>query len=489
MRLGVSFFVTGLVLTIFGVSMLVPLLVDLSDVTVGAFGLSSGITLFFGILFMLMFRDNYAKLTSREMFLTTTLVWMSVCAFCALPFYFSDTPAHYTDAFFETMSGITTMGATMITDLDHTAKGILLWRALLQWVGGLGIIIIALAILPMLRIGGMQLFSLENSDRSGKNMPKTSQIVATLMMVYVTVTIICILSLFLAGMSPFDAVAYTLTTVPSGGFAPYDSSAALLTRTQQWVIIFFMFVSGLPLFFLYFIFVRDWEKVKNDTQVKTFFFIVLILSAAVTLWMVRKFPERPFEDIVRMVTFNILSIITTCGLTTEDFMKWGTFPVMVFLFLIPLGGCSGSTTGGFKTFRLNILYFFTLKNLRMKILPHGVFMMKFNGEPITDDVVSGVFLFFSMFLICFFVSCLSLSVCGLDFISALSGSLSALGNVGPALGKVIGPAGSYAGLPVSAKWILCLDMMLGRLEYMAVLVLLTPLAWRKEHNKKSLISF
>jgi len=489
MRLGVSFFVTGLVLTIFGVSMLLPLSVDFSAATAGAFGLSACITLFFGILFMLMFHDNYAKLTGREMFLTTTLVWMSVCSFCALPFYFSHNPTHYTDAFFETMSGLTTMGATVMTDLNHTAKGLLLWRALLQWVGGLGIIVIALAILPLLRIGGMQLFSLESSDKSGKNMPKTSQIIATLMMVYVSITILCILSLFIAGMSQFDAVAYALTTVPSGGFAPYDSSAALLTATQQWVLTFFMFVSGFPLFFLYFLFARDWERIKNDTQVKTFVLIVFLLCTVLVLWMVQTFPERSFADIVRTVAFNVLSIISTCGMTNEDFMLWGTFPVMVFLFLLPVGGCSGSTAGGFKIFRLNILYFFTLKNLRMKILPHGVFMMKFNGEPITEDVISGVFLFFSMFLICLFASSLALAICGLDALTAVSGSLSALGNVGPGLGPVIGPASNYAGLPVPAKWILCFDMMLGRLEYMAVLVLLTPLAWRKERNKKPIIAF
>ena len=491
MRLGVSFFVTGLILTIFGIGMLVPGCLDFADgaASADAFWVASLITCFFGILFMLMFYDNWKKLTGREMYMTVTLVWVSVCAFCALPFFFAPVPMNYTDSFFETMAGLTTMGASVIPDLDACPRGILLWRAILQWFGGLGIIVIALAILPMLRIGGMQLFSMEFSDKSGKTMPKTSQIVGTLMLVYVSITILCILSLLFAGLPLFDAVAYALATVPSGGFAPHNASAAYLTATQQCVVIFFMLLSGLPLFFIYFICIANWKKVKNDTQVKTYFGIIIVLTAMLTVWMLFKFPDRTPIDSLRNVLFYVLAVITTTGFTTENYMAWGSFPVAVFFFLISVGGCSGSTTGGIKIFRFNILYFSTLKYLRNKILPHGIFITKFNGEPVSEDVISGVFLFFSIFLTVAFASTLALSLCGLDLITALSGSLSALGNVGPAVGNVIGPAGSYAALPKTVKWILAFDMMLGRLEYMAVLVLLLPLAWRRDKTKKPFLSF
>lgn len=491
MRLGVSFFVSGLILTVFGVSMLIPGTLDFVNGSpfANAFWLSSAITCFFGALFMLMFYDDFEKLTGREMYLTVTTVWLSVCSFCALPFYFAPVPLNFTDSFFEAMSGLTTMGATVYPTLSGCSHGILLWRAMLHWIGGLGIIVIALAILPMLRVGGMQMFSMESSDKSGKNMPKTSQVVGTLMLVYVCATIVCLGALALSGLSAFDSVAYAMSTVASGGFAPYDSSAGALTPLQQWIVIFFMFISGLPLFFLYFVCTGNREKIKNDTQVKTYVGIILALSAAIAAYMVFAHPERPLENIVRNVLFGVLAIITTAGFTTEDYMLWGAFPVAVFFFLTGVGGCSGSTTGGIKIFRFNILYFSALKNLRNKILPHGIFITKFNGEPVTQDVTDGVFLFFSIFLIVLVLSSLALSLCGLDLLTALSGSMSALGNVGPAISGVIGPANTYAALPKAAKWIMSLDMMLGRLEYMAVLVLLLPLAWRKDKSKRSWIAF
>ena len=488
MRLGISFFVSGLILTVFGVSMLIPAALDYADGSdfANGFLISSAITCFFGILLMLMCYDNWEKLTGREMYLTVTLVWLFACSFCALPFYLVPQPLNYTGAFFEAMAGLTTTGTSAYFSLENCSRGILLWRVMLQWIGGVGIIVIALAILPMLRIGGMQLFSMEFSDKSGKNLPKTSQIVATILAVYCSVTILCFSALLLSGLSFFDAVSYALSTVPSGGVAPYDSSARFLSHTQQWIVMFFMFLSGLPLFFLYFASVRNWEKVTNDTQVKTYCALIVIFTAVLTTWLVFKFPDRSFADLFRNALFYVLAFISTAGFTTEDYMLWGSFPVAVFFFLICIGGCSGSTSGGVKIFRFNIIYFFTLKHLRNKILPHGIFITKFNGSPVTEDVTAGVFLFFFTVL---FSSTLALSLCGLDLITALSGALSALNNVGLAIGNVIGPANTYAALPDAAKWILALDMMLGRLEYMAVLVLLLPLAWRKDKNKQSPLAF
>lgn len=492
MRLGITFFVSGFILLIFGAAMLIPGILDFADGRTASgysFCLSAVVTCFFALLFMLTFYNKWDRLSVREMYLTTSLVWLLVCVFCALPFFFAPEPLNYTDAFFETMSGLTTMGATVISKLDLRPRGLLLWRGMIQWFGGLGIIVIALAILPMLRIGGMQLFSTESSDKSGKTMPKTSQIIGTMMIVYIVLTLGCILSLYFSGLDMFEAITYSLTTIPTGGFAPRDSSAMNLSALQQWLLVFFMFISGMPFFFLYFFFIRDWDKVKNDLQVKTYILFTLAAVLILTAWLKWTYPGRGVFEALRAVAFTIVSILTTTGFSSEDFGAWGAFATMFLVILLPIGSCTGSTAGGIKIFRFDILYLSAIKYLRNKILPHGVFVAKYNGKPLNEDVISGVFVFMTIFFLSFLISSLLLSLLGLDFITAISGSLSALGNVGAGLGPVIGPTGSFAVLPSSAKWILAVDMMLGRLEYMTVFVLLLPLAWRKEKKNTVTAAF
>lgn len=491
MRLGIPFFVSGVVLLIFGVAMLIPACLDFADgntASAYSFCLAAAVTCFCALLFAATFYNVWEKLSVREMYLTTSVVWFLVSAFCALPFFFSVRPLSYTDAFFETMSGLTTMGATVITGLDTMPRGILLWRGMLHWIGGLGIIVIALAILPLLKIGGMQLFATESSDKSGKTLPKTSQIIGTLMMIYTLSTIACIVSLKIGGMTGFDALTYAMGTVATGGFAPHDSSAMALSPRLQWILTFFMFTSGLPLFYLFFIYRKDWQKVKTDMQVKTYFCFVVAVSLILTAWLQFCFPDRSLEELLRASFFQVVSAVTSTGFVSENYETWGNFGMLVILLLLPVGACSGSTSGGIKMFRLDILFLSSLHHLRSKILPHGVFVPKYNDTPLNEDVVSGVIVFMTIFFATLLLSVLALSAMGIDLITALSATASAIGNTGLGLGAV-GPTGNFAVLPPAAKWVLSADMMLGRLEFMTVFVLLLPLAWRREKKSASASTF
>lgn len=483
MRAGITFFVSGCLLILLSAVMIVPTVLDFADGQTAAgtaFGLSVLMTGFSGALLFLTFYNRYEKLSVREMYLTTSIVWVVACAFAALPFYFAPVPMDYTDAFFEAMSGLTTMGATVIRDYTQFSRGILLWRGILQWIGGLGIIVIALGVLPLLRIGGMQLFSMESSDKSGKKMPKTSQIIATMMIIYITFTMACILCLSFAGLSPFEAVAYSLAAIPTGGFAPRASSAADLSAAAQWVLVFFMFISGLPLLLSYSVLKKDWKQIKADMQIKTYVCLTFLASIGLTVWLLATRPETTVSTALKEMTFSVVAALTSTNFAICDLESLGVFAMMFFTFLMPIGACSGSTSGGIKIFRFNIIYLFSVQYLRHKLLPHGVFIAKYNGRPLTEEITSGVFVFLAIFLISAMISMLALALLGLDFITVFTGVISALGNAGIAFGPVIGAAGSFADLPAAAKWILSADMMLGRLEFITVFVILLPLAWRKE---------
>ncbi len=487
MRTGITFFISGCILIVFGTTMIIPGLLDFSDGNINSaksFWQAAGITFFFGALFVATFYDKYEKLTVREMYLTTSLVWLLVCSFSALPFFFTPNSLTYTDSFFEAMSGLTTMGATVIQDLSVHPRGILLWRAMLQWFGGVGIIVIALGILPLLRIGGMQLYATESSDKSDKSMPKTSQVIATIMIVYTLLTVLCAILLYCSELNLFESLTFSMATIPTGGFAPRNSSAMELSAFSQWILILFMFISGMPLLASYFLFKKNWNHLRHDMQIKTytcfFIFSVLILS----VYLISRC-KIPLFDSLRLAAFNFISIVTSSGFVNSDIESWGNFAIMFFTLLLPIGACSGSTSGGIKIFRFNIMYLASMQYLRRKILPHGIFIAKYNGKPLTEEISSGVFVFMVIFLLSFLISSLLLSLIGLDFITASSASLSSLGNTGIAFGPLIGSQGSFANLPDSAKWILSGNMILGRLEYMTVFVLLLPLAWRKEKKTVS----
>jgi len=474
-------FVAGVLLVILAAAMMVPALVDVAagHPNWRAFLASAAVTLFFGGGLALASRGaGRGILEVRQAFVLTTTSWIVLPAFAALPMVFSDLDLSYTDAFFEAMSGLTTTGSTVITGLDEAPPGILLWRALLQWLGGIGIIVMAVAILPMLQVGGMQLFRMESSDTSEKVLPRAAQIAGATGGVYLGLTAICVVALWAVGLEFFEAVAHAMTTIATGGFSTSDASIGKFqSALVDWIIILFMILGSLP-FVLYVQAVRGRARpLLRDSQVHWFLAIVAVSIGAMTWWQIVAL-DSDAAPALRYAAFNVVSIITGTGYSTADYDLWGTFAVAGFFFFMFIGGCAGSTSCGIKIFRFQVLYETIRVQMRGLVQPHGVFAPRYNDRPIPDSVIDSVMSFFFLFALVYVSLALALFALGLDFVTSLSGAATAIANVGPALGDVIGPAGTFAPLPDAAKWLLAAGMLLGRLELFTVLVLFTPRFWR-----------
>lgn len=475
------FFVIGLLLAVLAIAMLIPAAVDLGlqNPDWQVFAGSSAVTLFFGMSLFLSSRRSAFDLNIRQAFVLTVLSWLTIAAFAALPFAFSELGMSYADAFFESMSGVTTTGSTVISHIEVAPPGLLIWRALLQWMGGIGIIVMALSILPMLRVGGMQLFRMESSDTSEKVLPRAAEIATSIALVYVALTLVCAALYSLAGMSVFDGIAHAMTTIATGGFSTrtmsiryYDSALIDATATL------FMLLGGLP-FVLYLQAIRGRVlPFFQDSQVRWFLSIVVISIGLMTLYLVVGEKLMPIDEAVRFASFNVVSVITGTGYATAGYDTWGKFALVAFFFLMFAGGCAGSTTCGIKIFRIQVLY----ANVRVQIAkllhPHGVYISYYNRKPIPDAVMDSVMSFFFLFIVCFGVLAMLLGLVGLDFLTAVSSAGTAIANVGPGLGPVVGPDGSFAPLPDAAKWLLSFGMLLGRLELFTVLILFSPQFWR-----------
>jgi len=474
------FLIIGALLTALAVSMLIPAAVDAfsghSDWQV--FVVSSGVTLFVGVAMTLTCRAGGVHLSIRQAFVMTTLSWVILTFFAALPFAFSGLGLSFTDAFFESMSGITTTGSTVITGLDQAPPGILLWRALLQWLGGIGIIVMAIAILPMLRVGGMQLFRMESSDTVEKALPRAAQVASAIGIIYLALSLIWAGAYWLAGMSGFDAFAHAMTTIATGGFSTSDGSIGQFnSATIDAIATAGMVVGSLP-FLLYLKTAQgDVRTLFRDSQVQWFISIVsgLVLVMAGWLWLEGGLDPAPA---LRYASFNIVSIITGTGYATADYGGWGSFALPLFFFIMFIGGCAGSTTCGIKVFRFQVLYAAAKTQVQHLLQPHGVFIPYYNRRPIPDEVIVSVLSFFFVFGLSFSFLALGLGMLGLDFLTAVSSAATAISNVGPALGPVTGPAGTFQPLPDAAKWLLSAGMLLGRLELFTVLVLFYPGFWR-----------
>ena len=434
-------------------------------------------TLFVGGTLALSSRGAIRAITPRQGFVLTTMLWIIIPAFAALPFAFADMDLSYTDAFFESMSGLTTTGSTVIRSLDVAPPGVLIWRALLQWLGGIGVIAMAIAILPLLRIGGMQLFRMESSDRSEKATPRTTQLVAYISFIYLGVSLICALAYWMAGMSGFDAVAHAMTTIATGGYSTYDGSIAhFRSATIEYIGVVFMLVGSLP-FVLYLRALRgNTRSLLRDDQVRLFLLIVVVSIIAVAYYRYKMGVE--IDTALREASFNVVSIITGTGYATADYGAWGSFGLMIFFFLMFVGGCAGSTTCGVKIFRFQVLYATAVTQIRRLLEPHGVYLAYYNRKPIPEEVSASVMAFFFLYVLSYAVIAIALGLIGVDFLTAASGAATAISNVGPGLGPTIGPSGTFATLPDGAKWILSAGMLLGRLELFTVLVLLLPSFWR-----------
>ena len=473
------FFTLGVLLIVLGFSMLVPIIVQLIyNEFNSTFIISSIITITFGILFFLANIDHNRSLSTQQAFLLTALSWIGVAIFGSIPFIFSDLNLSITDAFFESMSGITTTGATIINNLSDTPKAILSWRAILQWLGGIGIIVMAITLMPIMNIGGMQLLKISSGDSSEKILPKTKQISLRLVIIYFSLTLLCAFFYKVCGMNFFDSLTHSMTTIATGGFSNYNQSIGFFESAKiEYVSIVFIILGSIP-FISYIKFLSGNKKIIfRDEQIKLFFKLIFfsILILFIYLAIVNK---SIFEIQLRSIIFNVISILTGTGYVTKEFDQWGNFPLIFFLLLMFIGGCAGSTTCGIKVFRVHMLYFF-LKNQLLKIIyPRAIINLKYNNDIVQDKLIASIISFIYLYIIIFFVISALLTLTGLNFITAVSGAASSISNVGPGLGNEIGPNSNYANLPAISKWILSAGMILGRLEIFAILVIFLPSFWR-----------
>ena len=475
-----AIFVVGLLLATLAVVMCVPAIADFAyghpDWQV--FAVSAAMTFFVGVTMALTSKTRDMKLTIRHAFMITTTSWMAMTLFASLPFAFSELDMGFTDAVFEAMSGITTTGSTVISGLENAPPGILLWRSLLQWLGGIGIIVMGIAVLPMLQVGGMQLFRMESSDQSDKAMPRAAQIASAIGVIYLLLTIIWAGLYWVAGMTGFDAISHAMTTIATGGFSNHDESFAYFDSAMiEYIAAAGMLVCALP-FILYLRALQgDMLAVVNDSQVQ--WFLVFVAGVIVTTcgWLVLEVGEDPLNAL-RLATFNIVSIVTGTGYATDDYSIWGSFSPVIFFFIMFIGGCSGSTTCGIKVFRFQVLYAAARTQIHHLLQPHGVFIPYFNKRPISEEIIISVLSFFFMWFFTFALLTLGLSLLGLDFVTAFSSAATSIANVGPALGPVAGPTGNFVFFPDAAKWLMAGGMLLGRLELFTVIVMLSRSFWR-----------
>jgi len=471
------FFTLGILQIILGIFMLIPIFVQFffKEIDSSFFG-ASIITIIFGTLFFLSNLDHDKKLNLQQAFLLTALSWLSIAIFGSLPLIFSEVNFSFTNAFFESMSGITTTGSTIIPNLEEMPKAILLWRAILQWLGGIGIIVMAITLMPIMNVGGMQLFKISNSDSSEKILPKSKEIALRLIYIYSGLTTLCAISYKILGMNTFDSITHSMTTIATGGFSNYNESIGFFNSFPIEIsAMIFIILGSLP-FIAYIKFLNGNRRIFfSDIQIRTFLKIILISILILSIYL---FLDKSSELNFRTVLFNVISILTGTGYVNAQFDNWGGFPLIIFIGLMFIGGCAGSTTCGIKIFRFQILYSFVLNQLKKIIYPKGIFVLKYNQSPVDDKFTASIISFIYMYLVIFFAITALLSLTGLDFITSISGAATSISNVGPGLGSTIGPNGNFSSLPDISKWILSFGMILGRLELFAILVLFLPSFWR-----------
>ena len=423
-------------------------------------------------------RNVELKISTKEAFIITVLSWILLAFLSAIPFIYTEVNLSLVDALFESMSGITTTGSTVINDIDYLPKGILIWRAMLQWFGGIGIVVIALIILPFLRVGGMQLFHLEGDDPYEKFLPKISSVISKIIILYFFLTIILTILYYFYGMNFFDALAHSFTTISTGGFSTHDQSFAYFQSSSILLIaVIFMIIGSMPFLVLAQTSIKNIFATIKDHQVRVFLLILLLSISVIYLFASKYIDGNIFEKIVS-ISFNTISIISGTGYVSDNFEDWGNYASVLFLILMFIGGCAGSTTGGLKVFRFQILFKYLSLHFKKMLQPHAVIAGYFNNKSIPESTYESVMSFFFLYIFTFASSALLLSFSGLDFLTCISGAASAISNVGPGLGDTIGPDGNYSSLNNYSKIILTTTMLLGRLEMLTILILFFPFFWR-----------
>ena len=481
--------VTGVLVAFLGGAMLIPMLVDLLSADEvhranwTAFAIGAIICVFTGGGAAAASWGEIHQVSVREGFLLTATSWLSLVIFAAIPLAIGELQLSYIDAFFEAMSGLTTTGATVVNGLDDAPRGALLWRSMLQWFGGVGIVIMAFSVLPALRVGGMQIFKSEAWDTSEKFIANAAQYSFALSAIYVFFTALCFLLLWAFGMPSWDALNHAMTTVATGGFSTRDDSlGAFLTVGRaplDMIVTTFMIIGSLPFgLFLAAVLRGAWGRLFTDSQIRFFFTVIAGLTLIMMFRVLTLFDGMDVFTAFRLALFNVVSVLTGTGYATTDYNAWGPFAVGFFFVIMFIGGCAGSTSCGMKIFRFQVALSAIKVYARRLAHPNGVFVAKYNGRPLSDDVFVSVLSFFFVYFATFATMAVLLSGLGLDMLTAASAAGSAIANVGPGLGDLVGPAGNYSSLPDLAKLILSVGMLLGRLELFTILVLVSPAFWR-----------
>ncbi len=469
----------GLVSAVLGSTMLFPMLIDLVD------GSDNWQSFLEAALISIVLGGGAAlatanspreRLSIQQIFLLTVLAWVVLPLFGALPFMLGATQNSLSDAMFEAVSCITTTGSTVLSGLDSLPRGILFWRGMMQWFGGIGIIIVAMAFLPEMRIGGMQVFRSEGFDTQGKILPHATEIASRISVAYFGLTVLCALSYLAIGLTPFDAVTLAFTTLSTGGMANSDSSFAELPPMMEYAASLFMILAALPFARYVQLLAGSARPLWQDSQVRAFMATTLALVVAVTLWQWTFSPDPP-EAAFRHALFNAVSVLSGTGYASQDYTTWGAFPVAAFFFMGLVGGCTGSTACSVKIFRYQILFSAIRAQIRRIHDPHGIFPVRYAGRRVSEDAVFSVMVFFVLFVITLGVFSVLLAMCGLDFITSISGAATAVANIGPGFGPIIGPAGNFEPLGDLPKWLLIAAMIIGRLELVTVYVIFTRRFW------------
>lgn len=475
-----AFAVFGMTLVILSVLMLLPAALHVSGPAPN-YGVFLSIAAFTAVVGAVLAWTNWQtlqQLNAQKMFLITAVNWLGVSVFVALPLIFSTQQLSITDAIFESVSGITTTGSTVLAGLDNMPRDILLWRSLSQWLGGVGIVAVAVMILPFLRIGGMRLFKSESSDWSGKTTPRLKVQLRYLVQIYLYLTVACALSYWFFGMSVFDAINHAMTTISTGGYSTYDASYGHFTAPGiLWSAVVFMTLGGMP--FNLFVQWMTGQRVSflADAQVRAFILLLMLAGTAMGVYVYLT-SDTSLESAMRHAFLNTTSVITTTGFVSADYNRWGTGAVAVFFFLTFIGGCSGSTSGGIKIFRFQLFWLYLKQQFIQSLHPNAVVSLEYNKRKVTPDIIASSIAFMYMAMGSYAILTIILALCGLDLVTSSTGALTALMNVGPGLGDIIGPVGNFSTLPDAAKWALSFGMLLGRLEYLTLYIMLTRLFWR-----------
>lgn len=483
MRFQPIVFALGLLLVFTGAAMLPCALVDLAmgEQDWMVFALTGLVTMSVGGVLAIATGKKSENAGTREAFLLTVMAWLIVPLAATLPFLALG--FDITDAYFETVSGLTTTGATIMTGLDYEQKGLLLWRSILQWIGGVGIIVAALAIMPSLRVGGMHLFKTESSDMSGKFLPSVSEIAKNTAVVYITLTITCGILYAAAGMDGFDAVNHALTTMSAGGYSTSDMSMGKYSDTPViWIACIFMSLSVWPFYNFIMIMLGRPAAILSDPQPRLFLAIIFIVTLLLLLYFridtseALEMKSSPTQ--IRDTLFSVISVLTGTGYGVVDFGTWGSFSSMIFLVVMLLGGCTGSAAGGLKLFRVEIIFRALYSYIQRLLSPNRITIVRYGGRPVNDEVLQSVMIFAFVYLLTFSVTSVMFSLAGLDALTAYSAAASSLANVGPGLGSSIGPASTFQNMPDFVKWVMAANMILGRLELITIFVVLTPRFWK-----------